>query len=177
MLDKTVSPHSYSCSWRLIWLIFLSPDVGAGGSALQPALGFSGRARQVVAGHLCIIVFLPFTRLEARPAPELIGLWSRVNSRAPTARQLPSGQSRRAHCRKVFQVKDHPRKSCFHTTGHPLWGGRLCPAGTSAEGVSVLRNDLFMFFFPHACVVEVRSLWNKTFHGVKAATKASSTGF
>lgn len=43
----------------------------------------------------CVLLFFfflfLFLLLEVRPAPELIGLWSRLNSRAHTAWQLPPG--------------------------------------------------------------------------------------
>lgn len=86
--------------------------------------------------------FLPFTRLEARPAPELIGLWSRVNSRAHTAWQLPPGQSRQAGrqerlLQKVFQVKEHTRKCCFRPLdSHCGVWRRFCPQEPQPERVS-----------------------------------------
>lgn len=70
--------------------------------------------------------FLPFPRLEARPSPELIGLWSRVNSRAHPAWQLPPGHSRqqdRGYCQSFPSPKDHPWKHTylkFQTAGLPL---------------------------------------------------------
>lgn len=87
MLDKTVSPHSYDCSRRFIEIFFfpkpskqisvfacapqsrntiqLDLDLEDGGSAQGSASGCSA---------LMYYCFLPFTRLEARPAPEPIGL-------------------------------------------------------------------------------------------------------
>lgn len=51
-----------------------------GDSAVSSASG-STSCRCALVYYCCLL----FPRLEARPAPELIGLWSRVNSRALAA--------------------------------------------------------------------------------------------
>lgn len=98
--------------------------------------------------YYCFFFFLPFTRLEARPAPELIGLWSRVKTPELTEPdsflQAEAGEV----TAKVFQVKDHPRKSCFYTTGHPLWCGRFCPTGTSTQRVFCL-HVIYLWFISY----------------------------
>lgn len=81
VLDKTVGPTvssavrgSFRCFFCLF--VFFYPDVGIGGSVLQPALGSMAGIGKLLLGT-CVLLFfffLPFTRLEARPAPELIGL-------------------------------------------------------------------------------------------------------
>lgn len=98
----------------------------------------------VVAELLCIIVFFffcLFTRLEARPAPELIGLWGRVNSRAHTSLTASSRpkdrqgrQGRRGYCKSFPSQKDHPRKYWVQTAGLPLCGVQASsPASTWKE--------------------------------------------
>lgn len=71
VLDKTLVPQ-LDLQLEAHLVEFFSPLSGCGNQWFK--LYSSQWARQVVAGLLCIIVFLPFTRLEDRPAPELIGL-------------------------------------------------------------------------------------------------------
>ena len=65
---------------------------------------------------------LPFTRLEARPSPELIGLWSGGELRSShslTASSRTQQAGRGEVTAKVFQVKRPPQKIPDQTAGFP----------------------------------------------------------
>lgn len=127
VLDKTLVPQlDLQLEAHLVEFFFFSPLSGCGNQWFK--LYSSHWARQVVAGLLCIIVFLPFTRLEDRPAPELIGLWSRVNSRAHTAWQLPSRlkagrqAGRRGYCKTFPSQRPPPESILFLDRRTPRCG-------------------------------------------------------
>lgn len=111
VLDKTLVPQ---LCLQLEAHILL--DVGISGSAERFALGLASCCWTLVYYcflFVCLVflllffffLFWPFTRLEDRPTPKLIGLCSRVNSRAHTAWQLPPGKSRQAGSQAGWQQR------------------------------------------------------------------------
>lgn len=144
MLDKTVSPTvmtsvggSFVLGSKLevayICLCLGHSKTRPGCGTQLVRIGLGGSARQLVAGLLVYYCFLPFTRLEARPALELIGPWSGVNSRAHTAWQLPPGQSRQAGevTAKLLQVKKTTPENTVLDRWSPTLVWKIIFSGTS----------------------------------------------
>lgn len=152
-LDKTVPQLVLQLGAHLGDFVFLYPHSGNRWSGFTARIGLYGRDRQVVAGYLCVIVLFCFLFLlfafNAPGSPPSSGAhWSVKPSKAPRLTEPDSFLQAEAGevAAKVFQFKDHPRKSCFYTAGHPLWCGRFCPTGTSTERVSVYRWFIYDFF-------------------------------
>lgn len=166
VLDKTVSPAvSSTVGGSFGCFFFFYPHSGNRWSSFTARIGFYGRDRQVVAGFLCVIVlfcvfcFLLLTLLEARPAPELIGLWSRVKlhgSQSLTASFRP----RQERLLQGFsKSKTTPERAVF-TPPDTHCGVEDFVLQEPQPKEFLFIDDLFMIFFHISVVGDERSLWS-----------------
>lgn len=146
VLDKTVSPAvsstvggSFGC-----FFFFLPPQWESVVQLYSPHwVLWSGSASccWVPVCYCFVLCFLLFAFNTPGSPPSSGAHWSVKPSETPRLTEPDSFLQAEAGevAARVFQVKDHPRKSCFYTAGHPLWCGRFCPTGTSTQRVSVYR--------------------------------------
>lgn len=98
----------------------------------------------IVCVRVCVcFFFLPYTRLEDRPAPQLIGLWCRVNSLQPDSSvQAGSRQQGSRGCCKSFPSQRAAQERLF-------LGSRWCKdfaLSSLSLREFVFTSDLFMAF-------------------------------